>query len=268
MALEEEMVSPRTRFEACRGSYQFGNRSFGCWKEEGHGVVDLLEAVRVSCDVYFYQLGEKLSADMIGAYGVKWFLSGKTGIDLPGETAGLVPDAAYYDRAYGKGKWTKGVMLNLSIGQGELLLTPVELLCFISGVANRGTYHSPRCVARAEAGERVELFQGDPVSLDILPSTLEVLRRCMREVVESDEGTGRAARLPGIEAGGKTGTAQNPHGDDHASFVCFAPYDDPEIAIFVLVENAGHGSTEAAPLAHDLLMTYFGLEEPEEVAGK
>ena len=90
----------------------------------------------------------------------------------------------------------------------------------------------------------------------------------MLEVVESDEGTGRAARLPALSVAGKTGTAQNPHGDDHASFVCFAPFDDPEIAVYVLLENAGHGSSEAAPLARRLLAKYFGIPEADEVACK
>jgi penicillin-binding protein 2 len=201
-------------------------------------------------------------------YGGKWKLNERTGIDLPGEIEGLVPDAAYYDTAYGKGRWTRGILLNLSIGQGELLLTPLELLCFVSGVANRGFYYPPRCAQRAEAGETVERFLSDPVQLEISPTTLEILRESMLAVVEGDEGTGRAARLPGVSVAGKTGTAQNPHGDDHASFVCFAPFNDPEIAVYVLLENAGHGSSEAAPLAHELLARYFGSAETDEVASK
>ncbi len=265
MALEEGVVTAGTRFEPCRGSYRFGNRTFACWKEEGHGVVDLVDAIKVSCDVYFYQLGERLSADMFGLYADRWKLDERTGVDLPGEARGLVPDGTYYDEAYGRGKWTKGVMLNLAIGQGELLLTPLELLCFVCGVANQGTYYVPRCVDRAEAGGTVQRFQGAPVGLAISQGTLETLRQSMLRVVESEGGTGRAARVPGVRVAGKTGTAQNPHGGDHASFVCFAPFDDPEIAVYVLVENAGHGSTEAAPPARRLLMEYFGIAEPEEV---
>ena len=268
MALEEGVLTAGTRFESCRGSYRFGNRTFACWKEEGHGVVDLLDAIKVSCDVYFYQLGERLSADMFGLYADKWRLDERTGVDLPGETRGLVPDGAYYDKTYGRGKWTKGIMLNLSIGQGELLLTPLELLCFVCGVANRGVYHVPRCVERAEAGETVQRFQGDPVGLGISESTLETLRKSMLRVVESEQGTGRTARVPGVQVAGKTGTSQNPHGDDHASFVCFAPFDDPEIAVYVLLENAGHGSTNAGPPARRLLMEYFGISEPGEVASR
>lgn len=265
MALEEGIVSPATRFEACRGSYRFGNRTFRCWKEEGHGSVDLIDAVKVSCDVYFYQLGERISVDMFGAYADRWRLTGLTGVDLPGELTGMVPNASYYDSTYGTGKWTKGLMLNLSIGQGEVLITPLELVCFVCAVANRGWYYPPRCVESARAGERVDRFQGDPVHLDISQSTVETLRKSMLMVVEGDDGTGRRVRLSGLRVAGKTGTAQNPHGDDHASFVCFAPYDDPEIAILVLLENAGHGSSEAAPLARRLLAEHFGIIEPEEV---
>jgi penicillin-binding protein 2 len=231
-------------------------------------VVDLLDAIKVSCDVYFYQIGQKLSADMLGRYGDRWKLDARTGIDLPGEIRGLVPDGDYYDETYGRGKWTRGVMLNLSIGQGELLLTPLELLTFVCGVANRGTYFEPRCVERTEDGETVERFPGGPITLDISQTALDILRRSMLRVVESDEGTGRAARLPGVRVAGKTGTAQNPHGDDHASFVCFAPFEEPEVAIYVMLENAGHGSAEAAPLARILLMEYFGITEPEEVASE
>jgi penicillin-binding protein 2 len=266
MGLEEGVLTAATRFAPCTGSYRFGNRTFSCWKDDGHGALDLTDAIKVSCDVYFYQLGERLSVDMFGRYGAKWRLAQKTGIDLPGEIGGLVPDAAYYDRAYGKGKWTRGVMLNLSIGQGELLLTPLELLCFVCGVANGGTYRVPRCVERAGAAGAVQRFQGDQVALGVSERTLDIIRTSMLRVVEGEQGTGRAARVPGYQVAGKTGTAQNPHGGDHASFVCFAPFNEPQIAIYVLVENAGHGSTEAAPLARRMLFEYFGITESEEVA--
>jgi penicillin-binding protein 2 len=268
MALEEGIVSEHTRFEPCRGSYKFGNRTFGCWKAGGHGSLDLVGAIRSSCDIYFYQLGERLSADMFGVYASRWRLSERTGVDLPAEVKGLVPDARYFDRTYGEGKWSKGIMLNLAIGQGEVLLTPLELLCFVGAVADNGCFHHPRCVDRVEADGRVERFEDAPVHLEISASTLRVIKESMLEVVESDEGTGRAARIPGLPVAGKTGTAQNPHGEDHASFVCFAPFDDPEIAMIVLFENAGHGGSEAAPAAHRILTTYFGVGEPGEVASR
>ncbi|MGD8628566.1 MAG: penicillin-binding transpeptidase domain-containing protein, partial [bacterium] len=124
-ALERGLVNLRTRFKPCTGSYRFGNRDFGCWKKDGHGSVDLIGAIEASCDVYFYQLAERLGLDSFSASSVEWHLGEKTGIDLPGEIAGVVPSKEYFDRIYGTRKWTRGVMLNLSIGQGELLITPL-----------------------------------------------------------------------------------------------------------------------------------------------
>jgi penicillin-binding protein 2 len=265
-ALERGLVTRRTRFKACTGSYRFGNRDFGCWKKTGHGIVDLVGAIEVSCDIYFYQLAERLGLDNFSALSSEWYLGERTGIDLPGEIAGLIPSAEYLDGVYGKRKWTRGVMLNLSIGQGELLITPLELLCFVSGLANWGTYHEPRCARRAEHEGRTHHFEGSAVELTMSRSTIGILREAMRDVVQGDHGTGRSARQPVIEAAGKTGSTQNPHGDDHASFICFAPCDDPEIALFVLLENAGHGGAVAAPLAGEMLSYYFGEGTLEEVA--
>jgi penicillin-binding protein 2 len=265
-ALEAGRVSKNTRFKACTGAYRFGDRSFGCWKPEGHGSTNLEEAIEVSCDVYFYQLGERLELDRYSFYAGRWQLDRKTGIDLPGEIAGLVPSPAYYDRIYGERKWTRGLMLNLAIGQGELLATPMGIACFTCALANGGTYVRPHCVDRIESEGRTELVTGEPVNLGMSESTLEVLRSSMLRVVAGSHGTGRAVALPGLAVAGKTGTAQNPHGDDHASFVCFAPYVNPEIVVYVLVENAGHGSTAAAPIARSIMASHFGIPVAEEVA--
>jgi penicillin-binding protein 2 len=157
-------------------------------------------------------------------------------------------------------------MLNLAIGQGELLITPMEILCFVCGVANRGSYLTPRCVERIETAERTESIDSKVVDLGMAGSTLDILRESMLMVVEGSDGTGRAARVAGIQVAGKTGTSQNPHGDDHALFVCFAPFEEPEIAVVVVVENAGHGGAVAAPIAGEILAHYFGVAESEEVA--
>jgi penicillin-binding protein 2 len=266
VALEEGTIDENTRFRACRGSYRFGNRDFSCWKKEGHGSTNLIRAVSVSCDVYFYQLGERLGLDRFASRPRAWHLVKRTGIDLPGEVGGLIPGPAYYDSVYGKGKWTRGVMLNLAIGQGEILLTPMEMLCFVCAVANMGEYSVPRCVMRISSETRAFTPAEAAVNLPISDHNLEILRRSMLEVVEGPAGTGRAARLPDIEVAGKTGTAQNPHGEDHAWFVCFAPYRDPEIAVCVMLENAGHGGAVAAPLARQMLSHYFGIDEGQEVA--
>ena len=194
-ALESGIAGEHTRYRPCGGAYKFGNRVFACWKEEGHGTRNLPGAVMVSCDVYFYQLGERLGLDRLSGYTKSWYLDAGTGIDLPGEIAGLVPDAAYYNRVYGERGWTRGIMLNLAIGQGELLLTPIELVCFVGGLANGGTYFTPRCVARVGSGDRAESIDGRAVELPMAASTLSTLREGMLSVVEGAEGTGRAARV-------------------------------------------------------------------------
>jgi penicillin-binding protein 2 len=266
-ALERGIISPETTFKPCTGSYRFGNRAFRCWKPEGHGVTDLAEAIEVSCDVYFYQVGERLDPDRLASSARLWHLPGKTGIDLPGEVGGLVPDSSYYNRVLGERNWTRGVMLNLAIGQGEILLTPLEMLCFVAGIAGEGSYFRPACVDRVESPDRVEDVPSPVVELEMAPETIEVLREGMRRVVQGTKGTGRAARVEGIEIAGKTGTSQNPHGEDHAWFVCFAPFRNPEIALCVMLENAGHGGAVAAPLAGEILAAYFGVPDEETDEG-
>lgn len=267
-ALESRVASENSHMGACAGSLRFGNRVFSCWNKGGHGTKDLIGAIAVSCDVYFYQLGERLGVDRFHEWSRRWRLNELTGIDLPGEVRGLVPSRSYYDSRFGKGKWSKGLMLNLAIGQGEMLVTPIEMLAFVSAVANWGVYRPLTCLAQIESRDGAYVPERKPVSLEISRSTVDVLRRAMLAVCESPEGTGRGARLEGIKVAGKTGTAQNPHGDDHAWFVCFAPYDDPEIAICVMLENAGHGGSVGTPIARALMQHYFHMdEEPDSASG-
>ncbi|HVP58845.1 MAG TPA: penicillin-binding protein 2 [bacterium] len=261
-ALEGHVIDENTCFRPCYGYYKFGNRTFACWKKDGHGTLNLLQAITVSCDVYFYQLGEVLGIDQFASSSEKWHLDELTGIDLPGEVKGLVPNRAYYDSKFGKGKWSKGLMINLAIGQGEMLMTPIEMATFVAGLANGGQYYPPACVARVEYDGGAFVPDRKQMTLPMSQSTLDVLRRSMLSVCESPEGTGHGARVEGIHVAGKTGTAQNPHGDDHAWFVCFAPYEDPQVAICVMIENGGHGGTVGAPIARQLIEHYYHLNEP------
>lgn len=263
-ALEGHVVDENSCFRPCLGSYKYGNRSFACWKRDGHGTRNLIQAITVSCDIYFYQLGDALGIDQFSNCGEKWHLNDLTGVDLPAEAKGLVPSRSYYDSRYGKGKWSKGLMINLAIGQGEMLVTPIEMITFVSGVANWGWYYPPACVARVESDGGAFVPDRKQLTLAMSRSTLDVLRRGMLSVCESPEGTGRGARVDGIRVAGKTGTAQNPHGDDHAWFVCFAPYEDPQVAICVMIENGGHGGTVGAPIARQLIEHYYHLNEPAE----
>ena len=266
VGLETHLIRESTRYKPCYGSYRFGRRTFKCWKEEGHGSSDLVRGITVSCDVYFYQLGERMDLEDYYSYSKLWGLPERTHIDIPNEVGGLVPNTEWYDQNYGKGQWTRGIMLNLAIGQGEVLVTPLSLVCFVCGVANGGEYAVPHCVkAIGNDGDEAE-NEPEFIDLSMSETTLAVLQKGMRGVVEDEEGTAKAARVPGYEVAGKTGTSQNPHGDDHAWFVCYAPYDEPEIAVCVLLENAGHGGAVAAPIAGQILRYYFAERDGGTVA--
>ncbi|UCF79316.1 MAG: penicillin-binding protein 2 [Candidatus Eiseniibacteriota bacterium] len=265
--LEENATAHEGHFESCTGSYRFGRRVFRCWREQGHGRVSFNKALEVSCDVYFYQLGLRLSIDKLAGYARRFGLDERTGIGISGEKAGFYPTTDWYDRQYGSRKWGKGVLLNLAIGQGEILTTPIELATFCAAIANGGYLYEPYVVRR-------ELSYGSQWSAEARPlrrkarafvglseSTFAALRRAMEDAVSGIQGTGRLAAIPGIRVAGKTGTAQNPHGEDHALFVGFAPAEAPEIAFAIVVENAGHGGSVAAPVAGRLLRAFFHLPE-------
>src|SRR5207344_1447870 len=175
----------------------------------------------------------------------------RTGIDLPQERKGLVPSTAWYDKRWGAGKWRKGLLLNLIIGQGELLCTPLQLALMTAEVAIDGHALRPH-VVREVRGEH-GLVAERPVQsgMSAKPGVWAAVHKAMEQVVVA--GTASGARVPGMRVGGKTGTAQNPHGKDHALFVCYAPMDKPEIAIAIVVENSGHGGVVAAPIAGRML---------------
>ncbi len=253
--LESGLIDPAERV-FCPGYYRFGTRAFGCWKKGGHGTVDMLQAVEQSCDVYFYRMGLKIGLERWVEYSHKFGFGEVTGIDLSGESKGLVPDEKYLDRAYGKNKWSKGLMLNFAIGQGDLLVTPLQMAYFAMNIANEGKSfipHVKRGVQDPVTGEE-EFNQPDSVQIpDIRPETYSLVKRGMYMVVHGTHATGRSAQVRGITAAGKTGTAQNPHGEDHAWFIGFAPFEDPQIAWCVFLENGGGGGANAAPIAREII---------------
>jgi penicillin-binding protein 2 len=260
--LKTRAASTAERFQPCYGGYQFGNRYFRCWKPEGHGYTNLFEAIVNSCDVYFYQLSEKLEADDFAYTGRLFGFGRKTEIDLPSEARGILPDKSYYDRKFGKGKWTRGHLLNYSIGQGDALATPVQLCLMTAMIANGGRRVRPHIVDRIEDSEGRVMFVSDRSAeavSQIDRNLLKFIMRSMKAVVDGETGTGRAAAIPDFAVCGKTGTAQNPHGADHALFVAYAPADNPEIALAIVLEHAGHGGAMAAPMAGRILSAYFNL---------
>ncbi|HEU5311804.1 MAG TPA: penicillin-binding transpeptidase domain-containing protein, partial [Candidatus Eisenbacteria bacterium] len=242
--LSERVITSATTFhDGCFGYYQFGRRKFGCWDKDGHGWTALRTAMARSCDVYFYQLGLRLGLDRLSSFMTKRLkLRERSGIDLPQERRGLYPNAEWYDKNYGVGRWSKGLILNISIGQGESSLTPVKLVQLTSVIANGGTLWRPRLLKMVERDGRPqpsELPAGDSLRqvLDLSPRDLVTVRESMVAVVNDAGGTGGSAKVESVLVAGKTGTAQNPHGNDHALFICFAPALNPEIAVAVLVEN-------------------------------
>ena len=256
-ALQEKIITPQ--WEAtCNGSFRLGRKTIRCWNPNGHGTLDLYGAIKNSCNVYFYKLGLKIGLDFWSKYSKMLGFGSKTGIDLPNENSGLVPTREFFDRVYGKNGWTRGNLANLAIGQGELLVTPLQLAQFAMILANKGVYYTPHMVekmydfsARAFINFPKEVNYVKGISKDVY----DVVREGMHRVVNG--GTGWLGRVPGIDMAGKTGTAQNPHGEPHAWFMAFAPYESPEVAISVIVENAGGGGAIAAPIARKFLEKYF-----------
>jgi penicillin-binding protein 2 len=248
-----------TTFDPCGGSKRFGNRTFRCWRPAGHGKLSVVDAIIQSCDVYFYQLGVKVGLDRWSEMASACRFGIATGIDLPGEVRGLVPSADYFDSRYGERGWTKYLVVNLAIGQGELLVTPLQMAVLYAALGNEGKIYRPRIVSRIISPEG-DTTEFDPQIVSNLPigeKNLDILHRGLQGVVSGERGTAHAADVEGVSVAGKTGTAQNPHGEDHAWFVCYAPAEEPEIAIAVLVENAGHGGSVAAPLAAKILRKNF-----------
>jgi len=262
-ALEEGAASRETQLEPCTGFYQFGRRTFRCWREGGHGRLSFFEAIEGSCDIYFYQLGLRLGIDKLARYANRFGLNQPTGIKLEGEKSSFYPNTQWYDQRYGKRKWGKGVLLNLSIGQGEILVTPIGLASFCAAIANGGYLYKPYIVANqidygsGKASVDRPLHKEPKALVGLSASTTAVLREAMEAVVSGPTGTGRMAAVQGILVAGKTGTAQNPHGQDHALFAGFAPVENPEIAFAIVVENAGHGGSIAAPIASKIVRFYF-----------
>ncbi len=255
-ALQEGIIDENYRI-TCYGAYRFGNRTF---KDlHVHGSTNVVEAIQKSCNVFFYQLIHKVGLERWAEYSRKFGFGSPTGVDCGEETSGLVPSTVFFDRVYGKGKWTQGYLVSLAIGQGELGVSPLQMAVYTSALANGGTLHQPHAVQfiRNKLTNRVEEFQHRTQQIGLSPQVVHLIREGMMRAVNFPGGTGGAARIPDVVVSGKTGTAENPHGEDHSWFVGFAPFDDPKIAIAIMVENAGYGGSKAAPIAGLVMEQYL-----------
>ncbi|MCD6550942.1 penicillin-binding transpeptidase domain-containing protein [Thermotoga sp.] len=254
----------------CHGVFEYRNSKgevvarYRDWKKEGHGPTDLRKAIRVSCNIYFYQLGLKLGADKMVETAKKLGIFGKTGIDLPGEKEGLLPSPEWKTARIGE-PWYPGDTILMSIGQGYLEVTPIELLKLVSLVANRGVFYRPHVVKKI-GSKAVKPEIETQVQIDQKIWTF--LKNAMVDVTsfkgsnKEDPGTAyHVFRSFPYRVAGKTGTAETAIGAPHSWFVGFAPAEDPEVAIVVMVEHGGYGSGAAAQIAKKVLLEYFKLKE-------
>ena len=252
----------------CPGYFNFGGRPFKCHKKEGHGHVNLQDAIMLSCNVFFYQLGNNLGIDGISKYGGMFGFGKTTGIQLPGEEAGVLPSAEYKMRTQGV-KWYAGETISVAIGQGYWAVTPLQMAVALSSIVNGGNVFEPLLIRRSTdkaTGQVKEYSARIKSKVDIKPSTLKEVQAFATEVVNNKRGTGKKAALPGILVGGKTGTAQSAaeghahkegESPDHAWFISFAPADNPTIVLAVIVENSGKGGMFAAPVSRQVMEVYF-----------
>ena len=227
----------------CPGFYQYGDRIFGCWYTEGHGDININEAMAVSCDVYFYKAVRQIEFEDLNEAFKMFGFGQRTKVDIPNEALGLVPDRSYMKNRYGKYGWSRGVLLNLAIGQGELLVTPMQVLNYVNLLATKGK--APNC-------HFVFVDNLPPnVSPKLKDQIWDDVHKGMRDAIISTNGTGKKAdiNVEGFDLYGKTGTAENPHGDNHAWFVGWANYNNKKYSIVILLENAGSGGAIAAPMA-------------------
>ncbi|RJP57496.1 MAG: penicillin-binding protein 2 [Candidatus Auribacter fodinae] len=254
----------------CNGSFDFGQFIFHCWFRGGHGSVNISEALRYSCNVFFYNLGHKiLGVHDIHEWSHNFGFGEKTGLLLDGEIAGINPSNEWKKQRFGE-PWYPGDTINLCIGQGYMLVTPLQLAMYVAALANGGTLYRPRLVDKivSNSGRILKTF---PIEkhrqIDMSEDTWRIIYHAMEEVVQHRYGTGMKARVEGIPVAGKTGTIQLGTPENrrhHAWFVGFAPSDDPQIAVVVLMEDARSGGTDAAPIASKIIEFYLSNGQTED----
>jgi len=254
-ALNEGIIDEKTTF-LCTGGMHFGDRYFRCTHTDGN--VNVIDAIRSSCNVFFYQCGIKLGVKRIIEYGEKFGFGSKTGIDLPSENRGNYPTYEKLEKNY-KGYIPKGLALNWGIGQGEILTTPVQMAVYTSAIANGGYLLQPRVVesVKNHFTNKTEQITYSKKEILIPEKYFDIVRYGMYKVVNEPGGTAQATKLDNVKICGKTSTAQNPHGKPHGWFVSYAPYESPELVVVAMVENAGYGGVHAAPIAKQLHKYYF-----------
>jgi len=257
----QEDVLDTTTYYSCKLGYQAGRLRVGCHNHKS--PINLKYSIRTSCNSYYCQtfrsIIDKYSTAEKGFsvwrdHTLSFGLGEKLQIDLPNENAGLIPTISTYDRQHGSGRWRSLSIISLAIGQGEIGVTPLQMANMTSIIANKGFYYLPHIVRKYSANIYTEQ---DKKYTSIDKEYFDIVQDAMQQVVEKQGGTAGIARIEGTTICGKTGTAQNPHGDDHSIFIAFAPRKSPKIAIAVYIENAGYGSKWAAPIASLMIEEYL-----------
>jgi len=254
-ALENKRATPSTTFE-CQGYFQRGNLKIRCWKESGHQLIALRKAIEQSCNAYFCQLGLLAGYDVIWETAIQAGFATRTGIDLPGEVSGFLGNNEW-KRNVLKEKWMDGDTCNISIGQGYITVTPLQVAVFMAALANGGVLLQPH-VALSETG----IYKTKKCGWS--ESTLKIIKEGMRDVIQNEEGTGKRARIEGIEMAGKTGTAEygtKENTKNYAWMALFAPVSSPKYAVAIVIEEGISGGRTAAPRAKQLMEEIFKLEK-------
>jgi penicillin-binding protein 2 len=226
-------------------------------------MISVRKAIEVSCNTFFYRVMDKMPLGTWHKWAREFGFGQKVPFDVSEQSPGLIPDSSYFDRTYGR--WTEGYLINLGIGQGDMSVTPLQLARYAAALGNGGTLPSPHFVRKMVHPQTGNVHRPDvppPEEIPIDSTHFDTVQQGMHRVMT--DGTGQWVQIPGIPSAGKTGTAQNPHGEDHSLFIMFAPYEDPEIAVAVAVENAGYGATAAAPIASLMAEKYLKGEIADE----
>ena len=249
--LEKKLIDKKwTAF--CTGEYEFYDRAHKCWDKNGHGAVNVESAIAQSCDVFFYEAIQKVKLNDLEKRSMDFSHGIPTHIDLPSEMKGKVPNRKYMNKLYGRYGWSTGAMLNISIGQGEILVTPIQMAAYTNLLATRGVAKNLHLVSPKNDSQ----FTG---SSTVSSNTWDIIHNSMKQVVYGKKGTGKLSNpnIPGVTVSGKTGTAENPHGETHAWYIGFANYKDEDmISVVVLVENGGGGGSVASPIARKIFKEY------------
>ena len=257
--LEKELLSTEWSVN-CTGAYEFYDRIHRCWTEDGHGKINLEQAIVQSCDIYFYEAIQKIKLDNLAKRAIQFGYGLQSNIDLPNEMTGIMPDRNYMNNLYGKWGWSKGALLNIAIGQGEILVTPIQMANYTNLIATQGDTYPVYIVNSLPSKIKFPKYN---------INNWEFVQDAMRKVVSGSMGTAKKSdpKIPGLIISGKTGTAENPHGEAHAWFITYGEKNNEMISIVILIENGGSGGTFATPIARKIFKYYF-TERYTELAEK